>query len=398
MAPGGNIIVKTHDGLEVKARQRLNTDAAFNDFMTNFMEKLNAPVSGENVIVSDLDLSQNKLTLEQWSQITTALSTVNARVLRFRLFGSASLNDDVMVHIADYLAGLTEKEAPTEMHLSDCAITTAGFAYFMEKIESVDYLPLKSGAGGRSTPLYLRIENNYIEEEAIKDKVDAGVIKTFTKKEGRPSGDKGAKINMLVSTPGRYQQKSGSPPAPEDAPAPKHINDLNSRGQWSAGGGAQARTGSQNWRPSGGQQQWPAVSRTVATQRWSAPAATQKPGVTPINRYGNKNIMPTSSRTGTQYAAGHRSSTVASGGANRGFGFNQGSVDRSRTPMGRGGNGMAATRGSVGKGGTKGAGKGKGGGASKLPPGWEEHHSTDYDIPYYWNSETGASVWERPTA
>jgi len=379
MAPGGNLIVKTHEGLEVKARQRLNTETEFETFMNLFMEKLESAVAGGDVVVSDLDLSQNKLTIDQWCQVITALSSVNARVLRFRLFGSPSLSDDIIIQIADYFAGLTDKQAPQEIHLSDCAITTSGFNYFVEKIESVDYYPLKAGAG-RPTPLYVRLENNYIEESAIKEKVESGVIKPFTKKDGRPGGDKGAKINLLIQSHGRFQQKSGTPPSPEDAPPPKQINDINSRGgsSWNA----QARTGYGNWRD----QQWPATTKGGSTTRWSGGAAIQgsKPGITPLNKIpAGKTITPTPTRS------------MGMASANRGsYGANQGSTDRSRTPMGRGGNGMA-TRGPAGKGGAKGFGKGRN---QKLPHPWEEHWSDDYNIPYFWNSETGSSVWERPVA
>lgn len=33
-----------------------------------------------------------------------------------------------------------------------------------------------------------------------------------------------------------------------------------------------------------------------------------------------------------------------------------------------------------------------------LPPGWEEHPSEEYGIPFYWNEATGESAWEKPTA
>jgi len=371
MAPGGNIIVTTREGLDVKARQRLNTETEFETFINLFMEKLESSAAGGgHVVVSDLDLSQNKLTIDQWCQIITALCAANARVLRFRLFGSASLNDDIMVQIADYFAGLSSQQAPQEIHLSDCAITTSGFKYFVEKIESVDYYPLKAErAGGRPTPLYVRLENNYIEEQAIKEKVDAGVIKPFTKKEGRWGGDNGAKINLLVQTHGRLQQKTGTPPSPEDAPPPKQIitDQGSSRGSWNVDGGAHARNGGSSWgnnRRNDGQQ-WSATTRGGATTRWSGGAASQgpKPAVTPWES---------------------RSTSMAR--AQRGYGANQGSVDRSRTPTARGG---MADRG------VKGFGKGR---AQRLPHPWEEHWSDDYNIPYFWNSETGSSVWERPVA
>merc|ERR1719410_2324659 len=34
----------------------------------------------------------------------------------------------------------------------------------------------------------------------------------------------------------------------------------------------------------------------------------------------------------------------------------------------------------------------------KLPYPWEEQWSEEYGIPYFWNADTGESVWETPTA
>ncbi|KXN71440.1 peptidyl-prolyl cis-trans isomerase NIMA-interacting 1-like protein [Conidiobolus coronatus NRRL 28638] len=33
---------------------------------------------------------------------------------------------------------------------------------------------------------------------------------------------------------------------------------------------------------------------------------------------------------------------------------------------------------------------------SDLPPGWEQRHSQSHNKPYYFNSRTGESVWEKP--
>jgi len=401
MAPA--MIVKSYEGLEVKARQRLNDEAAFDTFINEFMEKLqDMQASNKDVVVSDLDLSQNKLTVEQWSQVTTALGACNARVLRFRLFGSASLSDDILVIIADYFEGLTAKEAPTEIHLSDCAITAKGFNYFMEKLEGVEYYPLNPINGGRSTPLYMRLENNYIDEQAIKDKIDSGLIRTFTKKENRPGGEKGTKISLLVQYNGKFQQKTGPPPAPEDAPPPKQVMDHNNRREWSSRGGQpwnQAQTGSSypnrnsSWQQ--GANQWPA---TTGAQRWSGGAATQssRPGASYPNTYGTRSAIPS-----TQASFGNRPSTNMGNASRGGAAMNHGSIDRSRTPMGNRVSGGIPARGgtTTSKGLAKGGGKGKGKSAeAKLPVPWQEHWSDEYKIPYFWNSESGEAVWERPTA
>lgn len=32
-----------------------------------------------------------------------------------------------------------------------------------------------------------------------------------------------------------------------------------------------------------------------------------------------------------------------------------------------------------------------------LPSPWQQHFSEEYDLPYFWNAETGEAAWERPT-
>eukprot|EP00933_Yihiella_yeosuensis_P074061 TRINITY_DN8289_c0_g1_i2.p1 TRINITY_DN8289_c0_g1~~TRINITY_DN8289_c0_g1_i2.p1 ORF type:complete len:141 (+),score=31.66 TRINITY_DN8289_c0_g1_i2:420-842(+) len=36
-------------------------------------------------------------------------------------------------------------------------------------------------------------------------------------------------------------------------------------------------------------------------------------------------------------------------------------------------------------------------GKKPLPHPWEEHFSEEYNIPYFWNSETGDALWEKPS-
>ncbi len=33
---------------------------------------------------------------------------------------------------------------------------------------------------------------------------------------------------------------------------------------------------------------------------------------------------------------------------------------------------------------------------ARMPAGWERHWSVEYGMPYWWNSITGVSQWERP--
>eukprot|EP00933_Yihiella_yeosuensis_P049421 TRINITY_DN4631_c0_g1_i1.p1 TRINITY_DN4631_c0_g1~~TRINITY_DN4631_c0_g1_i1.p1 ORF type:complete len:453 (-),score=123.87 TRINITY_DN4631_c0_g1_i1:115-1473(-) len=59
-----------------------------------------------------------------------------------------------------------------------------------------------------------------------------------------------------------------------------------------------------------------------------------------------------------------------------------------KVQSGKGAGGKVAQSDSKGK-----SGKGRG----PLPPGWEQHWSDEYDVPYYWNSTTKESSWLRPT-
>jgi len=406
------MISKSSAGIEVKTRRRLDTAETFDKFMDLFMEKLQDE-TGEGIVITDLDLSQNRLTVEQWSQVTTALDTSGARVMRFRLFGSPTLDDDVVRVIAEYLGSRTTKEAPLEMHLSDCAITTAGFEYLMDKLEDVEYLPVAPKAGsGKPSPLYIRLENNFIDEKAIQARVDSGLIRPFTKNEGRPHVEAGgSKVSLMVMKKGQYQQKTGMPPAPEDAPPPKSVHDKFT-GTWPAKGqhggkGAQHNgKGAQKGNNSGAIARWTggaggsmqrATSGTPVVQPW----VKQSPGVMPrMGQQGGKGLALAGGQRGagvmgvtapgdrrpTSFPAGSRPSPAFKNGPAANI---RGSMDRSRTPMGRGNTGAA-------KG--KGAGKGKQGKSKPLPTGWEEHFSKEHNLNYFWNTATGQSVWERPVA
>merc|ERR1719203_1169759 len=66
-------------------------------------------------------------------------------------------------------------------------------------------------------------------------------------------------------------------------------------------------------------------------------------------------------------------------------GTSGGAADRSRTPTGRTATPTQPAKPPPKK-------------KSDLPYPWEEHWSEDYQIPYFRNSETGDSLWERPTA
>jgi len=420
MAAYGKKIVCSSDGMEVKARRQLDSEGAFNTFMDDFMAKLGEKQdTGADIVVSDLDLSQNKLSLEQWSTVLAALSAANARVVRFRLFGCATLDDEVMKLLADYFKELTAKQAPLEMHLSDCAITTVGFDAFMDALQQVDYYPVVSTAGKQPSTLYLRLENNYIDPAAIQARVDSGLINSFTKKESRWTVKEGSKVNLLVTDHGQFQQKQGAPPAPENAPPPKQVNDHNSSYHGSTGGKGASwpANGCAAWANSGIQRsaQWNAVPAAMATWNsnawqggttWQAAASAQGgKGVqnnmmnNPWQAAQNSWAQPaqgawagkgqTANAFGSAAAVNAAKSAMLFGNRGAAAGNFGSSVDRSRTPVGAAARAAGPGVGMPGQGSTN---------VKPLPHPWEEHWSEEYKIPYFWNPETGDSVWHRPEA
>lgn len=363
------MIVKMPNGhIEVKARRRLKEPGSFEAFVEELQNTLiQLKESNTNTMVSDFDVSQNPTTPEQFEMLFNALALAGVKVQRFRLFGCPALNDEAMRHLTEHFSqDLTSESAPTELHLSDCAITTEGFLLLMAAIEEKELYP--TTCAGRGQSLYLRLENNYIDEAVIQERVDAGMIKPFKKMTGaRFEANSTAKVNLVVRTDGQYQQKAGAPPAPEDAPPPKEVYDSNWRGAsykpgWNSGN---------NWRPSG----------QAALPQWPRQTGFAQPRPAVVRPYGAQgSIRPgvQSVRPAGQWAqqAWPRGSAGTAG-------------DRSRTPAGRG----ASNSGPVPP--TAPPPKKKNAG---LPHPWEEQWSDEYQIPYYWNSETGEALWEKPTA
>mmetsp|Transcript_56314 Transcript_56314/g.157950 ORF Transcript_56314/g.157950 Transcript_56314/m.157950 type:complete len:369 (-) Transcript_56314:23-1129(-) len=367
MAGQGPLIVQTREGLEVRGRRRLGDPGAFAGLLEDLSRRLAAGEGAEPLVIADLDVSQNPLTGEQFESLFTQLGSHHARVLRFRMFGCPTLNDDVARVIADYFRLLTPERAPTEMHLSDCAITAEGFGHIMSAFEETEVYPAPIMKGGRPMALYMRLENNYIDEAAIQEKVDAGVIAAYRKGSGSRVPSIGAKkVDLIVRENGRFMQKQGDPPAPEHAPPPKDVNDRYSQMQTSRTPNASEqvrmalpggpRVGhawiAQTWVQPGFQ--WPGMWHVAGHwaghwpgQRVVRPSATAGPGALVVAGSGAVKsgvVTPTVSKRSEPQAR-----------------------DRSRTPA-----------------------------KPELPHPWEEHWSEEYQIPYYWNSETGDALWEKP--
>jgi len=411
MAAMGPMVVKTPHGLEIKGRRRLEKPGAFERLMDELQRNLQQK-DGQPTSIADLDVSQNKLSYEQFETLFTQLGAHNVKVLRFRMFGCPTLTDDVARIIGDYLRLLTQENAPSEMHLSDCAITADGFITFISAFEETDIYPLPHPSGTKHTALYLRLENNYISETVIQEKVDAGVIKPLQKSKGaRPGADSTTKIDLVVRDLGKYQQKEGEPPAPENAPPPKEVwdkwsetNSWQSNNNWQGGWQGKGGQGGQGWQGKGGQnwqgggQNWQGGWQggwqgKGGGQSWQArvvqPAAAALPGPGGARTITPRAVVaPRAATLISPKIVAPGSALKPAGGAWARGGAAGGAQDRSRTPAARVNGGAAKPP----------MGPPPGKKAGDLPAPWEEHWSDEYQIPYFWNAETGDSAWEKPTA
>lgn len=462
MASHGSFIVETAEGLEIKGRRKFARPEAFDAMIDDLVARLTKQIEqGKKKVISDLDLSQNKLTSEQWENLFYTLQVAEATVVRFRLFGCATLNDEVMQLMADYFrANLDAETCPTEMHLSDCAITAEGFQNFMSALEETELYPKPNPhQPGKGSPLYLRLENNYISEETIQEKVEAGVVQPFTKNKNRSCEIEGApKVNLVVArVDAGFQQKSGEPPAPEQAAPMKNVWDYNSQQQESKWGAA----GGNSWGKGGGNAQTNLAQAFVKMSQlaWnSAKTSTGKGGSAPVAVALAPGVVP-----GKGAAPGKGAVPVVvpgKGAAGKGaapvgpvvvpgkgaapVGLQKGkqawnppqqkggqalnqqqqqqqpqqtwqqqqqqkgksqqpqkvwqqqpikvqvpptqgtagtASDRSRTPAPRNGGAPQVVPPKKGK--------------AVLPRPWEEHFSEEFNLPYYWNSETGDAIWEK---
>jgi len=427
--------------------------------------------AGKAMVISDLDISQNKLTREQFEALFMTLGVSEVKVTRYRMFGCATLDDQVLELIANHFRNnLTVDTAPAEMHLSDCAITAEGFQHLMAALEESDVFPKPNPAApSQGYPLYLRLENNYIDEAAIQEKVDAGLIKPFTKQGTKTvTVPGGAKVNLVVLREGGgFQQKAGEPPAPDQAPAPKTVYDKHAEAQqmqqwmssmgmkgwgWGKGGwqGAGASPGKggtprpamalpsatpaagkgvpvpakgaakgglvrpatpapapqqQSWQQNqqqgwqkqqqGGNQNQQQSWNQNSQQSWNqnSQQSWNQNSQKSWNQNSQQSWNQSQQQSGWQGNQQNWKSSQSSwnqnqqqNNNNQGWKQNswqQGSsgsaADRSRTPANRNTKPQAPV-----------VPPKKG-----LPHPWEEHHSEEYGIPYYWNSETGEAIWER---
>jgi hypothetical protein len=414
--------------MTVRARQKLKTAEACDKFNEDLQNKIQQHLDkGTNVSFEDFDISQNPIPFEQFESMMNIISSTGARIQRMRLFGCATLDDNVMFLFADWLRGVTAENAPAELHLSDCAITQDGFCALMDAVESNDAFPTPDvRAGSRPCPLYIRLENNYIQpDDIIKEKVNDGVIAEYQKNSGPIRGAvasaPNAKVKLVCQGQGRYQQKQGQPPAPEDAPPPKRVMDRYTEemeAQQKGGGKGSGKSG----------QQWPAHQASPSyghptTSSWGQPpqqswGQPQQGWGRPQQQSWGQPSWQQQSWGQPQQQAQYRPATAYPAQSSA---AKPTVVQSTPAPLSTARPAFNAFNAGQAKGGAKGGQVGAKGGQvvqnmsrandrsrtpqpkvvqkkpAPLPREWEEHFSDEYQIPYFWNAKSGESLWERPT-
>lgn len=195
----------------VGLRQQLWNAAQVEQFCTELAAILESEVrAGRTASFDDFDLSQNAISPEGFDEIFLHLAISEARIERFKAFGCSSMDDTVVAMLASWLAGAAKEAMPQELHLSDCAITGEGFTALAQVLEESEVLPVKEPSG-KSVPIYVRLEHNYIDETLLKAKADEGIMKMWKKTDPMPQ-DPMIKWRLVVWEYGQFAQHKGSPP------------------------------------------------------------------------------------------------------------------------------------------------------------------------------------------
>ena len=203
--------------LIVRLRNRLTTPSQASQFIELLQTLIEHHHSqGTTAVFEDFDISQNSLATTDLDHIFCLLAHSCVHVERLRAFDITTLNDEVCTMLAAWLNSVSGNNVPCELHLSGCAISTEGCQEIVKALERNNAFPGLHPKYCYKVPMYLRLENNYIDDNAIQETIDRGVLTTMTK-EGKPRNNYLTKAKArLLTFKGRgksyYHQNTGEPP------------------------------------------------------------------------------------------------------------------------------------------------------------------------------------------
>eukprot|EP00435_Cladocopium_sp_Y103_P032462 s2133_g8.t1 len=232
----------------LRLRQKMRTAKDAEAFCDELAKKIEEAKGNDQMLVfEDFDISQNHIPNEQIEMMFSLLTDTTVQIERLRAFGIPTLDDAAAVMLSGWLQGVVPETAPRELHLSDCAITAVGFKAIMEALSENGTFPAddpKKPDEGK-LPVYLRIEDNYIDNSIIQESIDEGVATAMKKKDKIEHSDT-VKCRILIRGDEKednpYKQKEGEPPDPADAPPPKQVRDKG-KGKGRSGKGTKGSKG-----------------------------------------------------------------------------------------------------------------------------------------------------------
>lgn len=379
-------------------------------------------VSFENIDVS----------MVQWSSLDFSLlvDVLSERYVSTRRLKAykCGLDDECIGQVTAWLSGLPAQSLPSEIHLSHNSMTQEGFLALLEVIEQK-----RSELTEKVPPIWLRVEENQVPQEVIDQLVAEGKIGLAQSVSARQR----LHCEALVAMPSlRGGDRRASPTAAGlavwNAPGKggKGVN-FSAKGAVAGGKGVQSGKGSLSLPSSKGGGQlssgapwaergtasvtgairsgWRGDSRGPSASGGASSSATTPPPARPLGcagkGLGKSGKVPLATQEDhlldlqlereltrdlhqqqqaefrrTQQQRQQPQQARASAVPAKVAGKVAAARDRSRTPAVR--NKASNPQDDADK---------------PLPHPWEKHWSDEYNIPYFWNKETGESLWETPT-
>mmetsp|Transcript_88205 Transcript_88205/g.224560 ORF Transcript_88205/g.224560 Transcript_88205/m.224560 type:complete len:463 (-) Transcript_88205:79-1467(-) len=394
----------------------------------------------------NIDISQVVWDSLSVSLLIDILQEKQASTKRFKAF-KCRLDDDAIRVVAGWLETLPPANMPSEVHLSHNDISQDGFSVLLEVLQAKRAL-LSLAA----IPIWLRVENNRVGEAFLSGLVESGVISMVPKVGDRrpgaavmamPSFQHGGAPAAAVPPPdwpaapgamarvvafGAGSGAAGVPVAPVAAAQAGAAGGGSGANWWEKDGNAGGGGGNwwekkdvgwkpagdawkkeegdswkkdDGWNKSGEKGAESTMLHPKTSDKWSG---AEKSGDSMKAGETGKDSKNDSWNSRPQQAAGPAKAaspggswaTVGTPKAAAAAAFPGGAfqmqqvvqphakalaatVDRSRSPAPR--TQMLVPQQPK---------------EAPLPPGWEEQFSDEYNIPYFWNTETQESSWERP--
>lgn len=355
------------------------------DQAVTFVERVREELGkhGEGVCrFQNIDIAQVAWDSLNISQLLGVLQEKAASTDRLKAF-KCGFGDDVAELIESWLMDIPSDRLPSEIHLSHNKLTAKGMALIVDLLETKrNELKIKPA------PIWFRIESNDVDRSYLEQLAAEGKL-VYAKTLGayERTGNKTAVISM----PSLGGASSPAPAWPAQQQA------------WPAQ-----------------QPQWPAMqahwpAQQAPQQAWGAAlgwgAVAPAKGAWPANGWAatpaNGKASPApAGKAASSIGAGFVSPAVA---AARAAATGKGkavaaTVDRSRSPAPRvtqmiqqrqqGQPVRQQVQQVLQK--QQPPPKKVVAAEKPLPPNWEKHHSDEFNIPFWWNSVTEESVWERP--